>query len=161
LASLYEEQDTIEGLKKAQESVRHFLESGNATESSLHWKRLADLSEQTGDFESTVHALIEMCERGQVPFFVISNAANKINNLFSTKRLSLDSEEKRILVTRLAKVMALRMNEATPDDYSRIAYLYLHLQNQAEAKRMTSEGLNLDCENSHLNRLANRLGIFK
>ncbi|MBN8418836.1 MAG: hypothetical protein J0L73_07980 [Verrucomicrobia bacterium] len=160
LASLYEEQGTSDGLKKAQECVRHFLESGSATESSLHWRRLADLSEQIGDLESAVHALIEMCERKNVPFFVISNAANKINNLFSLKRLELDSEEKRILIARLAKVMSLRMNEANADDYSRIAYLYLHLKNQQEAKRMTSEGMNLDGDNSHLKRLGRKLAIF-
>lgn len=160
LASLYEEQGTSEGLKKAQECVRHFLESGSASESSFHWKRLADLSGQTGDLESTVHALIEMCERGRVPFSVISNAANKLNSLFSLQRLSLDSEEKRILVARLAKVMSSRMIEANADDYSRIAYLYLHLQDLSEAKRMTSEGMNLDGDNAHLNRLAHRLSIF-
>ena len=123
------------------------------------WKRLADLCERTDDFVGAVHALIEMCERSLVPFFVVSNTANKLNSLFASHALRFDTQEKRILIKRLADVMSGRLSEADADDCSRLAYLYLHLHDEGQAKHVTEEGLKLDCENEHLNRLAKKFSL--
>ncbi len=48
-----------------------------------------------------MHALIEMCQYGIVPFYLVSNTANKVNSLFSSFSLRLDTAEKRILVRKL------------------------------------------------------------
>ena len=151
LASLYEEEGSRQSLEEAKASLRHYLEAAPSSASSMVWKRLADLCERTNDFVGAVHALVEMCEHSVVPFFVVSNTANKLNSLFWNKSLRLDTDEKRILVQRLASVMSGRLSEADADDYSRLAWLYLHLHNEKEAKNLTEEGLKLDGENEHLN----------
>ena len=101
-----------------------------------------------------------MCEHSVVPFFVVSNTANKLNSMFWGKRLQLDTDEKRILIRRLATVMSERLSEADADDYSRLAWLNLHLHDEASARHLTEEGLKLDGDNEHLNRLAEKFSLL-
>jgi len=74
--------------------------------------------------------------------------------------LRLDTDEKRILLQRLATVMEDRVFEADADDYSRLAWLKLHLNDEGRARELTEEGLKLDGENSHLKRLAEKLSLL-
>ncbi len=159
LASLYEEEGSPSSLEEAKASLRRYLEATPTNASSSVWKRLADLCETTNDFVGAVHALIEMCEHSVVPFFMVSNTANKLNSLFRTRALRVDTDEKRILVRRLADVMSERLSEADADDYSRLAYLYLHLHDAERAKALTLDGLKLDTQNEHLIRLADKLQL--
>ena len=160
LASLYEEEGSRQSLEEATACLRRYLEATPTNASSLVWKRLADLCEKTNDFVGAVHALVEMCQRSVVPFFVVSNTANKLNVLFRNNALRLDTDEKRILIQRLATVMAGRLSEGDGDDYSRLAWLNLHLHDEFQAKRLTEEGLKLDGENEHLKRLAEKFSLF-
>ncbi|MCX6910078.1 MAG: NB-ARC domain-containing protein [Verrucomicrobia bacterium] len=160
LASLYEEEGSKQSLEEAKACLRRHLEATPASASSFVWKRLADLCERTNDFVGAVHALVEMCEHSVVPFFVVSNTANKLNNLFRSGSLRLDTDEKRILIRRLAAVMSERLSEANADDYSRLAWLYLHLNEDDQAKLLTEEGLKIDGENEHLTRLAQKFSLL-
>ena len=160
LASLYEEEGSRGSLEEAKSSLRHYLEAAPTSASSMVWKRLADLCERTNDFVGAVHALVEMCEHSVVPFSVVSNTANKLNSLFWNKSLRLDTDEKKILIQRLASVMTGRLSEADPNDYSRLAWLQLHLGNEREAKHLTEEGWKLEAGNEHLQRLADKLGLY-
>jgi hypothetical protein len=72
----------------------------------------------------------------------------------------LDTDEKRILIRRLATVMSDRVSEADADDYSRLAWLNLHLNDEDRARDLTEEGLKLDGENLHLKRLAEKLSLL-
>jgi len=160
LASLYEEEGSQQSLAEAKDCLRHYLEATPASASSFVWKRLADMCEKTNDFVGAVHALVEMCEHSVVPFFVVSNTANKLNSLFRTKRLQLDTDEKRILIRRLATVMSERLSEANADDYSRLAWLNRHLQDEESAKLLTEKGLKLDGYNEHLISLAEKFSLL-
>lgn len=160
LASLYEEEGSRQSLGEAKACLQRYLEATPASASSFVWKRLADLCEKTNDFVGAVHALVEMCEHSVVPFFVVSNTANKLNSLFWSKTLRLDTDEKRILIRRLAAVMSERLSEGDADDYSRLAWLHLHLHDKDRAKYLTEEGLKLDGDNEHLNRLAEKFSLF-
>ena len=115
--------------------------------------------EKTNDFVRTVHALVEMCEYSAVPFFDVSNTANKLNGLFGSKTLRVDTDEKRILIQRLATVMSDRLSEADADDCSRLAWLYFHLHDEVRVRSLTKEGLKLAPDNEHLKRLAEKLKL--
>ena len=160
LASLYEEEGSRQSLEEAMVCLRRYLEATPSSAASLIWKRLADLCEKTNDFVGAVHALVEMCEHSVVPFFVVSNTANKLNGLFRSNALRLDTDEKRILIRRLAAVMSERLSEGDADDYSRLAWLSLHLRDEDRAKLLTEEGLKLDGENEHLKRLAEKFSLL-
>jgi NB-ARC domain len=160
IALLYEEEGSPQSLEEAKNCLQRYLEAMPASASSFVWKKLADLCEKTNDFVGAVHALVEMCEHSVVPFFVVSNTANKLNSLFKSKALRLDTDEKGILIRRLAAVMSERLPEADADDYSRLAHLYLHLHNEERAKHMTEEGLKLDGDNEHLTRLAEKFSLL-
>lgn len=160
LASLYEEQGSQQSLEEAKTCLRRYLEVTPTSASAMIWKRLADLCEKTNDFVGAVHALVEMCEHSVVPFFIVSNTANKLNGLFRSNSLRLDTDEKRILIHRLAAVMSERLSEGDADDYSRLAWLSLHLHDEARARLLTEEGLKIDGENEHLKRLAEKLSLI-
>ena len=101
-----------------------------------------------------------MGEHSVVPFLMVSNTANKLNSLFWSKALRLDTDEKRIPIRRLANVMSERLSEADADDYSRLAWLNLHLHDEQRARYLTEEGLKFDGDNEHLNRLAEKFSLF-
>lgn len=101
-----------------------------------------------------------LCEHSVVPFVVVSNTANKLNGLFRSNALRLGTDEKRILIRRLAGVMSERLSEGDAGDYSRLAWLSLHLKDEDRARFMTEEGLKLDGENEHLKRLADKFSLL-
>jgi len=53
--------------------------------------------------------------------------------------------------------MELRKGEADATDLSRLAWLHLHLHDPVRAREVAEEGLDIDAENEHCNRLLNRL----
>jgi hypothetical protein len=54
--------------------------------------------------------------------------------------------------------MKQRKGEADATDLSRLAWLHLHLHDPVRAREIAEEGLDIDAENEHCNRLLNRLG---
>lgn len=158
LASLYEESGLTQGIQKAIESVRYFLESGpSVPDKQAAWNRLASLCHRAGDYPGEVHALVEMCELPDTPYEGISNAANRVNQLFKQRYLALESDERQIVFRRLVAVMEERIEEADATDCSRLAWLCLHLHDEQKARQYTEEGLQLDSTNEHSLRLAERL----
>jgi hypothetical protein len=94
-----------------------------------------------------------------VPFHEISNAANRLNSLFSVRGIPVDRDEKKSLFERLATVMTDRISEATSTDLSRLAWLHLNLHDESEARRYTRLGLAKEINNSYCVSLAICLGI--
>lgn len=156
IAELYEESDELENAKVA---VRRHLESATPQQALASWRRLADLCRQTGDFVGEVHALVEASQLPGLPAHELSSAANRINSLLVEHRGVLDSEEKRILIRRIADALEARANEADASACSRLAWLYLHLSDDHRAAVHTKRGLRMDGNNEHCLRLADRLGI--
>ena len=95
---------------------------------------------------SRIAELWELSRRGQCRFWQagvvsgisfddISRAANRMNSFLKHHdyRDFIDTEEKRIVVMRLAAAMAKRIQEGDGTDYSRLAWLYLNVQKGPEA----------------------------
>jgi hypothetical protein len=158
LADLYEEEGTPKALEEAKTFLRNYLQQRDSD--SRTWRRLAMLCDRTSDQVGGSAALVAMCQSAHVPFTEVSNTANKLNALFRNAKLRLDSDEKRILVQQVADVMSGRISEAKADDYSRLAWLFFHLQDENRARSLTEEGLRLDGDNAHLTKLAEKLGLL-
>lgn len=161
LAALREESGKEDDGEGAKEAIRRFLESGASGEERRGaWERLADLSALTRDALGEAQALVELAGSPNIPLYVVSNAANRLNGLFSRRQLSLDTYEKRVLVRRLVEALEGRIEEGDATDCSRLAWLSLHLGDEDRARRFTSMGLRLDPDNEHCGKLARNLRIW-
>ena len=66
-------------------------------------------------------------------------------------------EIKQSFVESVIKVMEKRQSEADANDYSRLAWLYLNINNEVKALYYADKGLELSPGNSHCQRLHDRL----
>lgn len=123
------------------------------------WQRLATLYASTQNYLGEVNALVQKSKLPSTPYVEISSAARRLNALFHDGRLKVDSLEKRILVEQLLRELKLGSDQATAADFSQMAWLCLHLQEEDEARQYVVEGLRLDPTEVHRLRLASRLNI--
>jgi hypothetical protein len=162
VASLYEEFGDANNLEKSKEAVRRYLETTPSRgDQEIAWRHLASLCHRTSDGVGEIHALVEMCKLPNTPFSTLSNTANRLNALFREQYLALDSEEKRIVVQNFVHLLESRAGEAEPIDYSRLAWLCLHIHDESKARMYAESGLSLDPHNEHCTRLVRRLEIGK
>jgi hypothetical protein len=159
IADLHEESEAPTATAQAKEAVRRHLEVCSPTDAAPSWSRLADLCGRTSDLIGEVHALVELATLPGLPFDDLSRAANRVNSLLVEHKGALDSEEKRILVRRIADAMETRLHEAGPTACSRLAWLALHLHDTKRAERCVTRGLRLDPNHDHCLRLAERLEL--
>ena len=160
LAMLHQEQGTPESFHRARTAVEQYIQNAPASVvTSDTWRTLAELCEQTGDPIGEATASVEMCQFPGVPFDILSSTANRFNALMAAGRLPLDSSEKQILVRRLAEVISQRECEACATDHSRMAWLYMHLEDEQRAREYVQKGLELECDNIYCRNLATKLGI--
>ena len=151
LASLHEELDDLD---RSKQDIRRFLETcPEDAEAKPAWEKLASLCQKTRDWSGEIHARIEMSKLPTVPFYVISNTANRLNELFREKRQLFETQEKRIVVEALVNTMEKRIKKADANDFSRLAWLCLHLRDEEKAKGFTNMGLKLDPDNVYCQRL--------
>ena len=118
---------------------------------------LAAYCRDSGDVVGEVHALVELCKRTDVEFYVVSASANRFNALLASGRDLMEKDEKRILANEIADVMEDRIKEGNATDRSRLAWLCLHLGNEGRARDQIEEGLEMDPDNQHCLRLRDRL----
>ena len=164
LYQLYIENDKVED---AQECLREYLKNNISNEerkSALI--RLANLYRITENWFAEVNSLTELAILPNASLEEISDTANIINNYFfkdetHTPRLELDDEIKESLIKKIAELMNRKMNEyATATDYSRLAWLYMHLQDPDKAKNAVEKGLAKDYNNPHCSKLAKKLRMI-
>jgi tetratricopeptide (TPR) repeat protein len=155
LASLHEE---LNDLDKAKQAITSFLEMSPAeAQRTRAWDRLANLCQKARDWSGEIHARIEMSKLPSTLFYVVSNTANRVNELFRQEHQLFDTEEKRIIVQDLVETMEKRVNEADANDFSRLAWLCLHLKNEEKAGYFTQRGLEEDPDNIYCRRLLAKL----
>ena len=156
-ARLFEESGAVNGRDKAKEALSRFLETAPPEEAYAEWRHLAHLSVSSGDVMGEVHALVERCELPMASFDDMSYAASRVNMSLRDHHSAFSAGEKTVLVSRLAKVMERRADEGDATDLSRLAWLYLHLNDQKHAEIHVSRGLSMDPENEFCRSLAVRL----
>lgn len=160
LARWHMEERSPEGFARAKEELRRFLENGpGPDEAADAWWLLAQTCYETNDYLGEIHALTERAQGARISFYDVSSAANLLNGLLSRHGADFGLEEKRSLVSTILGVMIRRKDEAGPDDLSRMAWLAIHHDQEARAREFVQSGLATEPENSHLQKLAQRLGL--
>ena len=140
--------------------MRRFLEVEPASAGAEGaWLLLAHACYKTGDAMGEIHAFIERSQISSVPFFDLSNTANRLNQLLRESLFGMERDQKRHLAQRIAAALEKRRSEADADDYSRMAWLAIHLDQEGAAREYVTSGLALDRDNYHCQRLAERLGM--
>jgi hypothetical protein len=161
LSFLYEESTLPDKHDRVIKALLRYLESTKDDESKYQaWLMLANTYAQKNDFEGEMHARIELAQLPDIPFSIISDTANRFNQLFNQQKLNLDTDVKRIMVEKLLSVMEKRMGEGNVIDCSRIAWLFMHANNQSKAKDFTLMGLHKDPDDDYIRSVAFRLKII-
>jgi len=160
LSVLYEEAGGQDALANAINAAKRYIEDVEADDPAAAykgWMRLAELARKE---EDRLQELLSFVEAGVCSDSIdaISDVANRVNFLLSDHLP--DSDEKRQLVSRLSVEMERRLSSASATDCSRLAWLYLHMGQDHEARRVTSVGLDLDGNNRYCRALATRLGML-
>ena len=157
LAELYEELLPERYRPEAQGHMRRYIMAADDTAARcLVWRSLAHSYRRSGDISGELHALSEMCKSTHSRFSEISEVADHLNAIWQTQRWNdVRTEMARLLLG----TMCGRLSEARANDYSRIAWLCIHLRDFRRAARFVRKGLSLDPANDHLVRLAARPGI--
>lgn len=158
LARWHMEFGNAEGFEKAKEEVRRFLENNPSGEEATEaWKLLGHACHLTNDPLGEIHAFVERAQISSVPFYDISNTANRLNRMLHERLLDMDKEEKRQLAQRIALVLEKRRSEAGADDLSRMAWLAFHLDRKDKAREYAQAGLAIDPDNYHCGNIISRL----
>jgi len=162
LADFYVEFGGREGIARAKVALRRFLESPDRiVPNNEVWRRLANLCRQDGDASGEVQALVEMSDSLDVPLSVVSSAANRINEIHrALRRLgasAFDSQERRVLIRRVAEAMDRRSKQCDATDYSRLAWLYLQLGDEPKARALAERGLQLEADNYYCRSLFEKI----
>ncbi|MBU1934677.1 hypothetical protein KKF04_01350 [Patescibacteria group bacterium] len=155
LARLYQELNKPDNAKEA---IRRFLESTpkDYDQQEKAWNNLSNLCHFTNDYMGEISSLVELCKLEGIPFEIISNAVNRVNALFINRSFTIDSEEKKVISQTLAEIMASRIVEGDATDCSRLAWLYLRIQEEDKAFEIVERGLKIDNENDYCINLYNQ-----
>jgi tetratricopeptide (TPR) repeat protein len=158
LARIFEESTLDNGIDRAKNAVDRYLESTpKAKEQMDAWQKRAEYCQRREDWVGETHSLVEISTLPETPFSVISNSANRLNNLLHFHQF-LDLYEIKILVRKLAETMASRIaREGDATDCSRLAWLYLRLGQESEALRLINEGLVIEPNNEYCLKLRDTL----
>lgn len=152
---LFEEYEDYDNVKYY---LREYLKSSlPADEKARQWLKLADICRYTKDWEGESHALSELVIVPSVPFQLISDAANRINNYFYYHPEAKDIDYKKVLLKKVIDIMKRRIHEANPTDYSRLGWLLLNNDDDYNAKLYVEKGLEIDYNNYHCQRLYDKL----
>jgi len=162
IALLYQEFTEREVyLEKASEAITLFIENVTSDEDKRSgWRLLSTINQKRADWLGEIHALVEAAILPDTDFNEISNAANRINQLLKD-RISLDSEEKKILGGKLLDVMEKRVVvEGNGTDYSRMVWLARNIGLHKKATEYIEMGLKIDPENDYIVGLAMSEGLI-
>ena len=107
------------------------------------------------------HALVELSRHENVEMYEISMSANRLNSLLATSPVSMERDEKSILIEEMADAFEARIDDGNASDRSRLAWLCLHLRDVGRAQRHVASpvaaGLELSPDNEHCLKLKERL----
>ena len=161
LADILESVGGQSSLERTKAAVRGFLEDEGTDEVQRHnaWDKMADLSRRDRDPRGELHAWAEYA--GTSPTLDgVSLAANKINTVLRQRVVSLDRDEKRVLVDRVLDAFERFETDASGTAFSRVAWLCCNVGDEDRARDFTSRGLKKDPGNEHLENLASRLKLW-
>lgn len=161
VARLYLEEGAAEGVSWAKTALRRYVESGDhSVPRSVVWRRLVELCHSTGDVQGELQSLAELANDPGLSVDELSDLADSINRVFATAKKAgndpFQPEERKYLVGRLIAQLEASRQKLDPTDLSRLAWLYMHTNNDARALELAESGLRLDGENEYCLKLVQR-----
>ncbi len=139
-------------------NIQSFLQRDESgPDSASAWHMLANACYRRQDHMGEIHAYVERAQFESVPFYDVSNTANLLNRRYTDLNLEIDG--KRQLAQRLLDRLEVRIAEAKADDFSRMAWLAMHLLQEDKARGFTMKGLCMEPDNEHCLKIAVRLSI--
>ncbi|MDO1451602.1 NB-ARC domain-containing protein [Rhodocytophaga aerolata] len=159
LSSLYEEEFEFE---RAKEAIQNFIEAADDEKKIEGWHRFTYLCILTNDWQGVVHAYAEVSEFPNITLSQIRGYVNQLMRIFKQFGDQIGIPEKEILIQRFADNISKRLEfgKGDSDDYSRLAWLYIHLNDRKKAREIVKNVLNNDPEHYHSLSLAKKLGIY-
>lgn len=159
LARWHLERNTETDVDRAIDEIQAFLQNDQTgPDSADAWQMLGRAYYRKQDRLGEINAYVERAQHISVPFYDVSNTANLLNRNY--RYLALEPAAKRLLAQRLLNVLEKRIQEAQPDDLSRMAWLALHLSQNETATEFVRKGLIEDPDNEHCLSIADRLGLL-
>jgi hypothetical protein len=149
------QRDYVGSIDGAIRSINRYLESHPNDQDA--WRRVIALHRVNADSLAEMHARLQLAELTTLPLSELSAAAARLNGLLSRKEISLDADEKRLVVRRLRTLLEARTDETNATDLSRLAWLCMYDHDAAAANKWVSAGLALDPENTYCLKLKGRL----
>ncbi len=162
IARWLEESREEDLLKEAMRYLYLYLENNLSEKSkAAAWNQIADISRKLKHPLNEVHALIESSQYSHVEYSDLSSVVNKINHMFNTQDLVLENhDEKTQLLSKIYDVVWKRKSEADAVDFSRLAWLALHLNKPEDAKQLVVSGLQIDPDNRYCQKLQIKLDRY-
>ena len=160
LARFYIERETYKDLQLAEKELKLFLEkSSNEDDTIIAWRMLANIYLILKDYHNNIHALTELTQISSVPFYEVSDAANRLNYHLSKNKADINHDNKIELVRPFLYILEKRKSEARADDFSRMAWLALNIQQETKAREYMELGLKNDPQNYNCLKLKEHLSV--
>ena len=122
------------------------------------WKRIAAIRRRRGNVSGELVALAQSCRHSTTPTSEVSDAANQINSILSQESPSnITRETKQFLIKDVVGALNRNSDDLDATDFSRLAWLQLHLDDTAAAQEAVDRGLKIDKTNRHCLGLQSRL----
>lgn len=157
LSDLQEEIGGNVGLDKAAVYVRNYLETKPAPEEVQDaWQRLILIYRKNDDIIACCSAFLGASEISEPSLYDTSTMANWLN---SDRDLidQMELVQRDALFGQLTAIMERHIADASATDLSRLAWLHLHAGDGIRARELADQGLRLEPENLHCERLVKRL----
>ncbi len=142
-------------LDEAEAAVEQFLERTPGDIAS--WRKLAEVRRTQRDLLGEIHARVELAEVVGGTYADASYVANVLNAHLVSAALQLDDDVKRVLATRIRRLLEAGVASATATDLSRLAWLCMHLQDLEAASTYARMGLEREPKNNYCQALVKRL----
>lgn len=154
IASFYNKFNQVE---KEKASYRELLKVERDHAKRLEiWKILRDIGYHHNDWECESSALLEIVNMPGVSYEEISHAAYRINKYYMENGTN-DDLSRNYLIKAVISKMEGRIKEANANDLSRLAWLFMNLQDPNKALIYGKMGLTKDKSNVHCQRLVSKL----
>ena len=139
------------------QALRSYLEHAKGEAALEVWSDLARICRADQDPWGEIHALAEVAESNEATLHEVSAAVHQVNFVLSKYFGDQPADERAALLRRFAIAMESRVSEASADDLSRLAWIYVRLREFQRAYDTAIMGLRRDPGNHHCKQLAARL----
>ena len=149
------------GIAKAKQYIRSFLETADIPSRVEAWNRLEELCRQSGDLVGEIHAI---CEASLVPTVTpreLGRFANQLNGRLREVKVAGDADVSndvlRPNLRNVADHIHQYIDKISAKDCSALAWLYLNAGCRERAYDVAMIGLERDPKNNHCQRLVEKL----